>query len=165
LKIGVIGLGEIGGKVASIGKAFGASVCYFSTTGKNNNQDYERIELNELLLSCDIISIHAPLNSQTEKLITLKELNIIKKGSILLNLGRGGIICERDLCEFLGTHPDKIRVGLDVLEQEPINKNHKLLEVIDNENILLTPHIGWASIQARNSLVQGIVNNIVNFLK
>lgn len=164
-KIGIIGLGTIGKKVGEVAKAFGCEVNYYSTSGKNNNSSFNRLELNELLQACDIVSIHAPLNEKTQSLISINELNLLKKGSILLNLGRGGIICENSLADFFTMYPDKIKVGLDVLESEPIERDHRFLEMLKLDNFLLTPHMAWSSTQAREVLIAGVKANIVKFIQ
>jgi len=157
---GIIGLGTIGKEVAKIASAFGAEVVYYSTSGKNNDPDYKRIELDELLVTSDIISIHAPLNESTKNLLTKKELEKIKENAVLVNLGRGGIINEKDLAEVLKTR--NFYVGLDVFENEPINADNELLGIKDKT--LLTPHVAWTSIEARNKLMQGIYENIEEYV-
>jgi len=154
-KWGIIGLGEIGKKVAQIASAFGCAVSYYSTSGKNDNSNYKRVELNELLQNSDIISIHAPLNEKTQNLLNKNNLELIKKGAILLNLGRGGIVNEEDLAEII----DKkgFFAGFDVFTKEPIDKNNPLLK---SKNIILTPHIAWASVEARERLVKLAYENI-----
>ena len=98
---GIIGLGTIGKKTAEIARAFGCQVLYYSTSGRNNDENYTRVELTELLKSSDIVSIHAPLNPQTYNLLQYDQLKTMKKSAILLNLGRGGIINEGDLARAL----------------------------------------------------------------
>ncbi|MEO1927814.1 MAG: D-2-hydroxyacid dehydrogenase [Nautiliaceae bacterium] len=156
---GIIGLGTIGKEVAKVAKAFGAEVVYYSTSGKNSSSEYKRVDLDELLKTSDIISIHAPLNENTKNLIGFSELMKMKNGAILVNLGRGGIVNERDLAKAL---EDKdILVGLDVFEKEPVNKDNPLLK---SDKTLLSPHIAWTSIEAREKLMDGIYNNIKEFL-
>ena len=157
---GIIGLGSIGKEVAKVAKAFGAEVVYYSTSGKNNSKEYKRVELDELLRSSDIISIHAPLNENTKNLIGFDEIMKIKDGAILVNLGRGGIINEEDLAKALSVK--NIFVGLDVFEKEPISEDNPLLKFKDKT--LLSPHIAWTSIEARERLMDGIYQNIKQFL-
>lgn len=156
-KWGIIGLGNIGRRVANIAKSFGCDVFYYSTSGKNNNTDFKRVSLDEVL-QCDIISIHAPLNENTKNLLNKNNLHLIKKGAILLNLGRGGIVNESDLAEII----DKkgFYAGFDVFTKEPIDKNNPLLKV---KNIILTPHIAWASKQAREKLINLAYENVKKF--
>ncbi|WP_321779517.1 D-2-hydroxyacid dehydrogenase [Sulfurimonas sp.] len=157
-KWGIIGLGNIGQGVASIASAFGAEVLYYSTSGKNNSQPYKRVELDALLKTCDIISIHAPLNEQTNNLLDYEQLLICKDGAVVLNLGRGGIVNEDAIVKIIDER--NISFALDVLSKEPMSKNHKLLSVKNKENLYITPHIAWASIEARATLIASIVQNI-----
>ena len=160
-KWGIIGLGAIGKEVAKIAKAFGAEVIYYSTSGKNNNKKYKRVSLNELLTTSDIISIHAPLNDKTKNLIGYDELMSMKDNAVLVNVGRGGIINEKELCEVL--KKKNILVGLDVFEKEPIAADNLLLKFKDKT--LLSPHTAWTSREARNKLMDGIYKNIKEFIK
>jgi len=161
-KWGIIGFGTIGQEVAKVATAFGAEVSYHSTSGKNLQNVYPHQSLEELLKTCDIISIHAPLNDATYNLIHESNLSLIKEGAILLNLGRGGIVNEKDLAFELDRRT--LYAGLDVLEKEPLIRNNSLNEVKHQERLLITPHIAWASIEARKKLLEGIVKNIKVFL-
>ncbi len=161
-KWGIIGLGAIGQEVAQIATAFGAEVCHYSTSGKNIYQPYAHVELDRLLQECDIISIHAPLNDATQYLLNENNLNLIKEGAILLNLGRGGIINETDLAFELDRR--EFYAGVDVLEREPIEPDNALMHIKYPERLLITPHIAWTSIEAREKLIEGIVHNIEIFL-
>ncbi len=157
-KWGIIGLGSIGNGVAKIADAFGADVCYYSTSGKNHSQPYTRLELNELLETCDIISIHAPLNEKTNNLLDYLELASCKEGAIVLNLGRGGIINEDAIAKIIDEK--NISFALDVLTKEPMIENHPFLSVKNKENLYITPHIAWASVEARDALIALTVENI-----
>jgi len=159
---GIIGLGEIGKGVAKIAKAFGCDTIYYSTRGKNNSNEYKRVELDELLKSSDIISIHAPLNQRTKDLINSTNLPLLKDRVILLNLGRGGIINEKDLSEYIDK--SNIKVALDVLEKEPMSKDNPLRDIQNKHNLLITPRLAWASVESRKRLVDGIYQNIKDFL-
>lgn len=159
-RLGIIGLGEIGKAVARIGEAFGMEIVYYSTSGQNRSGvGYERLELAELLKSSDVISIHAPYNDRTHELIGYEEIKQMKKSAYLLNLGRGRIVVERDLAKALNEGLIA-GAGLDVLENEPITKDNPLFTVIDKSKLLITPHIAWASVEARNVLITEIVENI-----
>jgi len=155
---GVIGLGDIGKKVAEVAGAFGADVCYYSTSGKNRDDSFKRVDLDELLKTSDIISIHAPLNEKTKNIINSDNLNLLKDKALLLNLGRGGIINEKDLAEHM--NKSNILVGLDVLEYEPMKSDNPLREVKEKDRLFITPHIAWASVESRIKLVKGICENI-----
>lgn len=161
-KWGIIGFGTIGQEVAKVATAFGAEVSYYSTSGKNLNHTYPHQSLEFILNDCDIISIHAPLNDDTYNLINENNLPYMKEGALLLNLGRGGIVNETDLAFELDRRT--LYAGLDVLEQEPLTLNNRLNEVRHKERLLITPHIAWASIEARKKLLEGIVRNIEDFL-
>jgi lactate dehydrogenase-like 2-hydroxyacid dehydrogenase len=161
-KVGIIGLGDIGRNFAKKASAFDCEVVYFSTSGKNSNSEYKRVELDELLKTCDIISIHCPLNENTKDLLNYENMKNIKDGAILLNLGRGGIINETDLAKIIDEK--EIYCGIDVVSVEPILEDNPLLKVKNKDRLLLTPHIGWASVEARNRLVQMVAKNIRDFL-
>jgi len=162
-KWGIIGLGTIGQEVAKIATAFGVEVSYYSTSGKNLNHAYPHQSLEFILKDCDIVSIHAPLNDATYNLINENNLPYMKDDAILLNLGRGGIVNETDLAFELDRRA--LYAGLDVLEQEPLTLNNRLNEVKHKERLLITPHIAWASIEARKKLLEGIVENIRVFME
>lgn len=162
-KWGIIGMGNIGQNVAAIATAFGAEVSYYSTSGENLNHAYPHQSLEFIMKDCDIISIHAPLNDKTFNLINENNIPYLKEGAILLNLGRGGIVNETDLAFELDRR--EIYAGLDVLETEPISSINRLNEVKHKERLLITPHIAWTSIEARQKLLQGIVKNINTFLE
>ena len=161
-KWGIIGLGSIGREVAKIATAFGSEVFYHSTSGNIRQEIYEHMDLETLLSSCDIISIHAPLNAQTENLIHASNLKLLKEKAILLNLGRGSIVNEIDLAEALNSR--EIYAGLDTLTPEPIAENNPLMSLDNPDRLLITPHIAWASVEARHKLLEGIVNNIETYL-
>jgi lactate dehydrogenase-like 2-hydroxyacid dehydrogenase len=161
---GIIGLGAIGREVAKIAAAFGCKIIYYSTSGKNHNKDYKQVDLDELLRCSDIISIHAPLNDRTRNLITAKELEKMKPTVTLLNVGRGGIIDEEDLYKAL-KGGIIARAGLDVLAFEPMREGNPLLAIQDSKKLLITPHIAWASIEARTLLIKEIYKNIEAFLR
>ena len=162
-KVGIIGLGDIGRNFAKKARAFDCEVMYFSTSGKNSNSEYKQVSLDELLNTCDIISIHCPLNENTKDLLNYKNMKNIKDGAILLNLGRGGIINEPDLAKIIDEK--EIYCGIDVVCVEPILEDNPLLKVKNKDRLLLTPHIGWASVEARTRLVQMVAKNIEESLK
>lgn len=162
-KVGIIGLGDIGRNFAKKASAFDCEVMYFSTSGKNSNSEYKQVSLDELLSTSDIISIHCPLNENTKDLLNYENMKNIKDGAILLNLGRGGIINETDLAKIIDEK--EIYCGIDVVSIEPILEDNPLLKVKNKDRLLLTPHIGWASIEARTRLVKMVAKNIEEFLK
>jgi len=160
---GIIGLGTIGKNVAQIAELFGTDITYYSTSGQNKINDYHHDNLEKLLAKSDIVSIHCPLNKDTKNLINASNLNLLKDGAILLNLGRGGIINETDLAEELNKR--ELYVGLDVLVKEPIEADNPLMHLKNPNQLLITPHIAWASVEARKRLLEGIIKNIEWFLK
>jgi lactate dehydrogenase-like 2-hydroxyacid dehydrogenase len=164
-EFGIIGLGTIGKRVAEIATAFGSRISYYSTSGKNTYSAYPRHEnLVSVLKNSDIISIHAPLNDQTFGLIQYEQLKFMKKNAILINMGRGGIVNEVDLSKALD---DGLIAGaaLDVFEKEPVGADNPLLKIKDREKLLVTPHIAWASMEARDLLMEKVCNNIEEFIK
>ncbi|MFP4332981.1 MAG: D-2-hydroxyacid dehydrogenase [Campylobacterales bacterium] len=158
---GIIGLGEIGRSVAKVATAFGAKVSYYSTSGVNRDEIYPLESLKEIMEK-DIISIHAPLNQKTDNLITKKELDMMKSGGIILNLGRGGIVNEKDLAEALESK--NILAGLDVMSQEPPNEDNPLLNIKNKDRCFITPHIAWGSKESRERLLEITIENIERFL-
>lgn len=162
-KHGIIGLGTIGKEVAKISKTFGAKIAYYSTSGQNHNTEFEELNLERLLKESDIISIHAPLNEKTKNLLCYKELALLKENAVLVNVGRGGIINETDLAKILDEK--NIRVGLDVLEIEPMVKNHPLLNIKNKDNLIITPHLAWASEESLEALMKIVYNNLKEWIK
>lgn len=159
---GIIGLGAIGRRVADLAGLFGCRVIYYSTSGKNNQPGYERVSFDTLLSESDIVSIHAPLDDNTEGLFHAKAFEKMKRSAILLNLGRGPIIVEQDLADAL-KNGQIAAAGLDVLSVEPMQASNPLREIKDSERLIITPHIAWASIEARTRLMEIIVSQIKEF--
>lgn len=163
-RMGIIGLGTIGRQVARIAESFGMEVVFYSTTGRNNHISYKRFELDDLLKSSDVVSIHAPLNDDTRNLITYEKIKLMRPCAILLNLGRGGIVNEADLARALNDNVISA-AGTDVMEQEPINSDNPLLKLYDKEKLIITPHMAWASKESRELLVEKISRNITLYQK
>lgn len=162
-KWGIIGLGSIGQEVAKLATAFGAEVCYHSTSGKNLNAPYPHKDLKTLLQECFVISIHAPLNENTKNLLNQSNLPLIQEGAILINVGRGGIVNEEDLAKELKKR--EIYVGFDVFTQEPIPQNHPFLDKGIANQLLLTPHNAWGYEESKEILIQGVIDNIAQFVQ
>lgn len=156
---GIIGLGAIGRRVADIAKMFGANIIYYSTTGKNTQNGYTRVDFDTLLQTSDIVSVHAPLTPQTENLMNAEAFAKMKPTAIFLNLGRGAIVVEQDLADALLSHTIAA-AGLDVLCEEPMSPNSPFLPIKDSKRLLITPHIAWASVEARTNLMDIIYNQI-----
>ena len=163
-RFGIIGLGNIGRRVANIATAFGTEVVYYSASGQNTQQPFLRLDLEEFLATSDIISIHAPLNEYTQNIINYDRIRLMKKSAILLNAGRGGIVNEEDLARALNENLIAW-AGIDVFSKEPILPENPLLHVKDPEKIALTPHVTWASIESRTLLMEKICRNIEEFIK
>lgn len=161
---GIIGLGNIGRRVADIAKAFGCHVIYYSTSGRNSQPGYERVSFDELLEQSDIVSIHAPLDENTLGLMNKEAFAKMKNSAILLNVGRGPIINELDLAEALN-NKTIAAAGLDVLSVEPMQEDNPLRGIKDSERLLITPHIAWAGVEARNRLMGIILGQIKEFFK
>lgn len=163
-RFGIVGLGNIGRQVAKIADAFGCEVVYYSTSGQNTQQPYQRLELDEFLRTCDVISIHAPLNDNTANFFNYDRLTCLKKSAILINVGRGGIVNEADLARALDEGL-LAGAGIDVFTKEPISPENPLLHVQHKERLVLTPHVTWASVEARTLLMEKVGRNIEEFLK
>lgn len=161
---GIVGLGDIGRKVAFIATAMGAKIQYYSTSGQNATSDYQQVDFETLLKSSDIISIHAPLNEKTKYLFNEDALRKMKDNAYLINVGRGGIIEEKALVKVLN-EGHLAGVGLDVFEHEPLLENDIIYSIQDMNKVILTPHIAWGSIEARQRCVDEVYENIVAFLK
>ena len=161
-KWGIIGLGNIGKSVANIANSFGCDISYYSTSGMNQNTQYNCLSLEELLKTSDIISIHCALNEDTLNLISKTNLSMLKDKAIILNLGRGGIVNEEDISNMLDN--SNIYYGTDVVSKEPIIKDSPLLKIVNKDQLIITPHIAWASIESRKRLIKCIKENIKEFI-
>ena len=157
--IGIIGLGNIGMKVAKIAEAFGMKVCYFSTSGTGHCHDYPCLSLEELLKQSDIVSIHAPLNERTLNLIGARELAMMKPEAYLVNMGRGAIVVEEDLAKAVDEGVIA-GAGIDVFVTEPIPEDHPYLRMKHPERMRMAPHVAWAAREARERLVGIMAENI-----
>ncbi len=157
-KLGIIGYGNIGKKVAEIAKAFGMEILIAKRSGVNYKEN-NRVSLGELLKESDIITIHTPLSSETENMITEKEFKLMKKEAILINAARGGIVNENDLYKALKNKEIK-GAAIDVMAEEPPRSGSPLFEL---NNIIITPHVAWASKEARQRVVDGVAENIKKF--
>lgn len=163
-KWGIIGLGNIGRLVASIATAFGCKVLYYSTSGRNDNKEFDRVAtLDELLAQSDIVSIHAPLSPETHHLIDYHQLSLMKKSAIIVNMARGPLINEEGLARALD---DGLIAGaaLDVYGVEPMAKDNPLRRVKDQYKLVMTPHQAWSTKESRQRLIGKIADNISAFL-
>ncbi|MEM9526266.1 MAG: NAD(P)-dependent oxidoreductase [Bacteroidota bacterium] len=158
-RYGIIGMGTIGRRVAELATAYGAKVVYHSTSGRNTDQGYPHVSLEELLTTSEVISLHCPLNDRTRNLIAYPELMKMKSSAYLINVARGGIVNEADLARGLNEN-QLAGAACDVYTQEPIPADHPYLSVQEPHRLLLTPHMGWASVEARMELLAGVRENI-----
>ena len=159
---GIIGMGNIGREVARLAEAFGCTIAYYSTSGVERDEAYNKLSLNELLKSSDVISIHCPLNERTQNLIGAEDLAMMKKSAILINVARGGIVNEEALAEALNN--DKLRgAALDVFTSEPLRES-PLYNLKDPYRLLASPHNAWSSVEAIDRLIACIAGNIQNYV-
>lgn len=157
--IGIIGYGRIGQTVGNMAEAFGMNVLAIKTS-RNKSNDNRFVVLDELLNRSDIISLHCPLTPETNKIINEKNIEKMKDGVVIINTSRGGLIEEQDLANALNS--GKIRAaGIDVVSEEPIKEYNPLLL---SKNTYITPHIAWASKEARIKLMKVVVNNLISFI-
>lgn len=157
--IGIIGMGNIGRKVAFIAQAFGMDVCYYSTSGTAHCKEYPCLSLDELLKVSDFVSVHAPLNERTFNLLGAKEFAMMKPTAYVVNAGRGAIIVEKDLADAVDNGVIA-GAGIDVFVQEPIPEDHPYLKMRHPERMRLAPHVAWASVEARKRLVAMMADNV-----
>ncbi len=160
---GIIGLGAIGKRVAQIASCMGANVIYYSTSGRNHDDIYKEADFDTLLSTSDIISIHAPLDDNTLHLIDKAALEKMKSSAVLVNVGRGPIIVEKDLADALESG-QIAAAGLDVLDKEPMTEDNPLKNIKDSNKLLITPHIAWAAVEARERLMAIIYGQIKDYL-
>lgn len=161
---GIVGMGNIGRGVAKAADAFGCRVIYYSTTGKNVVEGYEAVDKDTLLKESDILSLHCPLNEKTKYFIDAEALHKMKKTAILINVARGAVVNNKDLYTAL-MEEDIAGAGLDVLEQEPITPDNPLSRMTDSNRLIITPHMAWASNEARQRVVREVYKNIEAFLQ
>lgn len=161
---GIVGLGNIGRGVAKIAADFGCRIIYYSASGHKQDVPYECVDLDAFLKESDIVSIHAPLNDKTKNLFNYDNLKKMKPSAVLLNLGRGPIINDADLARALKENIIAA-AGLDVITTEPISADNPLLDIQDSDKLVITPHIAWATYEARTRLMNLVYENIESFLE
>lgn len=160
---GIIGLGNIGRKVAEIAKVFGCRVIFYSASGRNDTTDFERVDFDTLLAESDILSLHCPLTDRTQKLMNADAFAKMKNTAILINVARGPVVDEKALFDAL-TSGQIAAAGLDVLVKEPIAADNPLANIKDSTKLLITPHMAWGSTEARTRCAREVYLNIQSFL-
>ena len=161
---GIIGMGAIGQKVAQIATVFGCKVICYSASGRTYDMPYEQVDFDTLLEKSDILSVHAPLNEYTKGLMNYDAFCKMKTSAYFINVGRGSIVVEEDLARAL--EEDQIRAaGLDVLCVEPMPLDNPLLKFKGSSKIIITPHVAWATSEARQRCVDVVTENIKAFLR
>lgn len=161
---GIIGMGNIGRRVARIASAFGCRVIFYSVTGKSTCTDYPQVDKDNLLAESDFISLHCPLSDLTRNLIDRDALKKMKKTAILLNVARGKVVDNTALYEAL-VNGEIAAAGLDVMEEEPLKLTNPLSKLKDSNQLIITPHLAWASVEARTRCVWEAHENIAAFLR
>lgn len=159
---GIVGMGSIGHKVAALAEAFGCQVIFYSASGRSTCTEYERVEFDDLLGRSDILSLHCPLSDRTRNLIDKEAFRKMKKSAVLVNVARGPVVNGQDLYDALMAG-EIAAAGLDVLEKEPMEKDNPLGKIKDSTKLIITPHMSWASTEARARLVGEVVKNIQAF--
>lgn len=161
---GIVGMGNIGHKVAALASAFGCRVLFYSTSGKSTCTEYPRVDLDTLLRESDIVSLHCPLTDRTRDLINREAFDKMKKTAVLINVARGPVVNQQDLYQAL-VEGKITAAGLDVLEKEPMEASNPLCQIKDSTKLIITPHMSWASLESRTRLVSEVAKNIEAFLQ
>lgn len=161
---GIIGMGNIGRKVAQIATAFGCKVIFHSITGKSSCTEYKQVDFDTLLTESDFLSLHCPLSDLTRNLIDAKALKKMKKTAILINVARGPVVNDADLYAALMEN-EILGAGLDVTSTEPMKDSNPLSKFTDSNRLIITPHLAWASTEARARCVSETGKNIEAFLR
>ena len=158
--IGLIGLGDIGSQVATIAQAFGMKViAYRKNPALTEGNNISMVTLDAVFKRSDVVSLHCPLTKETRGLINAETLGLMKKSAVLINTGRGTLVNEADLAEALKSGIIG-GAGLDVLSTEPPAADNPLLSA---PNCVITPHIAWATFEARERLLQMVADNLKAF--
>ena len=160
---GIVGMGHIGKKVAQIATAFGCRVIFHSVTGKSTVTEYEQVDKDTLLRESDFLSLHCPLSELTRNFIDKEALRKMKKTAVLVNVARGPVVNNTDLYDAL-MNGEIMAAGLDVLEKEPLQLSNPLSKIKDSNRLIITPHLAWASVEARFRCVNEAYLNAKAFL-
>ncbi len=160
---GIVGMGHIGKKVAQIATAFGCRMIFHSVTGKSTVTEYEQVDKDTLLRESDFLSLHCPLSDLTRDFIDKEALRKMKKTAVLVNVARGPVVNNADLYDAL-MDGEIMAAGLDVLEKEPLQLSNPLSKIKDSNKLIITPHLAWASVEARFRCVNEAYLNAKAFL-
>lgn len=161
---GIVGMGNIGKKVAKIAEAFGCRVIFYSITGRSTCTDYQQVDRDTLFAESDFLSLHCPLSDLSRNFIDREALKKMKKTAVLINVARGPVVNNTDLYEAL-TAGEIMAAGLDVLEKEPLELTNPLSRLKDSNQLIITPHLAWGSVEARTRCVEGAYLNIQAFMR
>ena len=144
--------------------AFGSKVIFTSVTGKSTCTEYPQVDKNTLLAESDFLSLHCPLSDLSRNYIDAEALRKMKRTAYLINVARGPVVNNPDLYDALMSG-EITAAGLDVLENEPLQESNPLSKIKDGTKLIITPHLAWASVEARKRCVQGVYDNIASFLR
>lgn len=161
---GIIGMGNIGGRVAKIARALGCRIITHSLTGRGCQTEYEQVDKDTLLAESDILSLHCPLSDLSRNFIDAAALKKMKSSAILINVARGPVVNSEDLYAAL-EKGEIAAAGLDVLEKEPMEPTNPLSQIQDSNRLIITPHLAWASVESRQRCVEGIYRNLSSYLR
>ena len=161
---GIAGFGNIGSRVAKIAEAFGCKVIVHSLTGSRHDSGYDQVDKETLLRESDFLSLHCPLSDLSRNFIDKNALSMMKDSAILINVARGPVVNNADLYEAL-VNGRIAGAGLDVLEKEPISKDNPLGKIKDSGRLIITPHLAWASVEARKRCIDEVFLNLQAFIR
>lgn len=158
---GIVGLGNIGKKVAEVAKSFGCRVLAFK---REQIEEYECVDIETLCRESDIISLHTPLNEQTKHIINEERLKLMKKSAILINVARGAVVDEEAVTSAI-ENKEIYGLGVDVYSTEPMQKDSPYQRILKHPNTIFTPHMAWGAIEARQRCIDEVLLNIKSFYK
>lgn len=157
---GIVGGGAIGGKVAKIADAFG---CKVIVCRQKTDPVYETVDIDTLCEKADIISLHVPLTDKTREIINVERISKMKRNAIVINVARGAVTDEKALAQAM--KENRLGgIGIDVYSCEPMPQDHPFADLLENKNVILTPHTAWGSFEARTRCITEVANNITSFI-
>ncbi len=164
---GIVGMGHIGRKVAGVAQAFGCRVLHYAVSGNKTASlpdGVEEVDFDTLLRESDLLSLHCPLSERSRGLINYEALSKMKRSAVLINVARGPVVVDADLAKAL-EEGLIAGAGLDVTSTEPMKNENSLSRITDSNKLIITPHMAWASTEARHRVVDESIKNIEAFLK